>query len=172
MQSGLYSLWLLFPDDAAQDFRNQITNLSGYFGGPVFEPHITLASDLEWDDVLMFEQQAQHCRTAEAPIARLNDIQTGNSYFQSVYFTLALPEKLAQLRLDAYAHKNVQPAFPPHISLVYGDAPDALNAPLVQAIGQTYRGISLPLDSVALVASSEDRPIEDWEILRKTSLCL
>lgn len=170
VQPDLYSLWLLFSNQETAGFDQHVAALATEFGGPVFMPHVTLVSDLPLDHIRQFEQRALDLPLGGPAMAQFGDICAGDSYFQSLYLAVTLPESLARLRLDAYQARGATPGFPPHISLAYGAPEQALTSRQIDVIRQQYQGYSLPLAFLALVESSEDRPIKDWKILHQNAV--
>ncbi|CUH52184.1 2'-5' RNA ligase family protein [Shimia marina] len=167
--ADLFSLWLLLPPDVSKRLRQHINRLSELADSPRFEPHITIASDLTWEDCLEIEHKASILNCTQEDTLRFDRIAWGERYFQSIYLPVRLPAPIAALREEAFAKRDVQPDFPPHISVAYGakKSPE-LGAPIAE-IEDEFSGLQTAIGSFALVASSENRPISQWKILRTTS---
>lgn len=168
MDDALHSLWLLFHDDVTGALKTHIDDLASMLGGPSFEPHVTLAPDMGIGNIRHFEERALRCASDSRAAAGFGRIMFGESFFQSVYFSLSLPEPLSDLRREAFSLRGTPPAFPPHVSLAYGATmtPDARRA--IDAIENEFAGKTLPLASVAVAGSSEDRPVDAWRVIRTT----
>lgn len=140
--------WLVPSPPWFGHFQSVISALAGRLGGPVFEPHLTLAiSHLPGEMAAarggrqVLEGQDLPALTA-ALAARLrpvwltpDGIDHGSAYFQSVFLRMAataaeralLTAQVAALH-ETLAHVvpgcTQAPAFSPHLSLCYGELPD------------------------------------------------
>ncbi len=170
LTNNLFSLWLLFPKEVADRLAAHISCISDKIGGPSFEPHVTLAADIALGTAVEFERRALAIDRQQTDRAEFCPIQFGGTYFQSLYLPLILPDALAELRREAFAINGAVPFFPPHVSLAYGADDNARDLPLIREIEREFEGKKVELQSLALVASSDARPIADWRKLRATAL--
>ncbi len=168
MRNELFSLWLMFPQALSNRLRARMEALASILGSPRFDPHITLASELGWEDILRFEKMAQALTLELGDDASIGfeRLTFDTAYFQSAYFALSLPPALRKLRSEAFDFRGVVPGFPPHVSLAYGVSGKDVNTPLFREIDQEFAGLKTPIGSLAVAASSERRPVSDWRILR------
>jgi hypothetical protein len=76
----VYSVWALPPDDVAARLKKLMESLRSEFGGPHFEPHITVvgAISLTPDDALRRFRSA--CEGVKAYAASVDRVATGPSF--------------------------------------------------------------------------------------------
>lgn len=166
----MYSIWLTLKPEAADAVSGDISALADVTGGPIFEPHMTFYGDMneERDSAKRIALSlAEVCQDAAAQV---KDVSFGETYFQSVFLELELPERLAAFRLSYLAQYGVTPAYPPHISIAYGVEDHSELDPQLAKIRKRYQGKELVFDELVLMASSEDRPVEHWMALDRIPL--
>ncbi|MCL6282557.1 hypothetical protein M3P21_03360 [Ruegeria sp. 2012CJ41-6] len=168
--SDLYSLWLTFPQPLEEQLGEHVATLARLTTGPVFQPHVTLVGDLPQD-------RAREIFTSEriGPIAprlqgRFGQLSHGNTYFQSLFLEVALPVQVAHARHQLLEELDLDPAYPPHASLAYGSLAGEVPFPHLDRITATFCNQPAPIAFLALVASSETRPVESWKIIERLPL--
>ena len=116
-----YSIWLIPSAPAFELLQNTIYTLAEKYEGPVFEPHITLLSNVEKElseITTSLEMLAKNVYQFEL---RLGEISFSTTYFQSVLVRVQSTAALMQLYLDTKTSLHIeQSAFMPHMSLLYG----------------------------------------------------
>ncbi|MDO5057405.1 MAG: hypothetical protein Q4E06_08775 [Lautropia sp.] len=140
--------WLVPSGPVARHWQAQIAQLARQTGGPVFEPHLTLAMSWLPDGVDPRGLAPVLCQALAPLWLRVTAVDHGPAYFQSVFLRMvpaadgALAGQVAQLTtaLDGlWPSQTVAPAFAPHLSLVYGllaeDRRQALVATIVPPAG-------------------------------------
>ncbi|KAE8211641.1 hypothetical protein CF327_g4614 [Tilletia walkeri] len=102
---------------------------------PTFEPHVTLLSGFEnadtkegldkiWEVTKHEVSEWSKDRSAGPLDVKLEDVTTRNMFFQCILASLHKDEELMALNLrlrKAFNLDHSQPAFFPHLSLLYGD---------------------------------------------------
>lgn len=83
-----YSVWALPPEDLAERIKKLMDGLRSEFGGPRFEPHITVvgAIRLTADDALRMFRSA--CDGLTAYNASADRVATGSFFYQCVFLLL------------------------------------------------------------------------------------
>lgn len=84
----VYSVWALPPDDLAPRLRSLMGGLRSEFGGPRFEPHVTVVGAIgltEGDAVSRFRAACDGLRAYTATVER---VATGTFFYQCVYLLL------------------------------------------------------------------------------------
>lgn len=166
----MYSLWLTFAPDVQRDLSGAVSQLAQQAKTPVFEPHMTLIGDLDLPRSEALQLTSSLSPAFQGERAKVLGLDFGKTYFQSVFLTLELSPAASCMRQSVLAQYNKKPAYPPHISLGYGiDAPDA-HAALTGQFQAAFVGQVLRFQSLVLMASSEDRPIEDWLSIHQIGL--
>lgn len=119
------TLWIVPEGEVRRRLATLIRMLARRFGGPVFEPHITLLAGLPGPatDVLATARRAAR---ATGPFeVRFRGPEAGDSYFGCLYLRaqpspdlLALHERVR----EAFGRRE-EPPFFPHLSLLYAPPP-------------------------------------------------
>jgi hypothetical protein len=166
----VYSLWLTFDAALAHELELLIADLARQTGGPVFTPHMTLAGDLDRprDEVLALAQTIAPAFCSER--AEFGHLDFGDTYFQSVFLTVSLRESILGLRQALLAQLDLSPAYPPHVSLAYGARDLRPGNAVLADIERWFARRPAPFASLDVMASSEDRPVEQWRCVSRISL--
>lgn len=163
--SGGASVWLLPSEADTVLLRGVIAELSGRFGSPVFEPHLTLAGDLHsnWGAyVPVLDDLAKTCRTFSQPVEQ---IVLTEAYFRSFYAAFARSAELDALkRICVDRAGGAIDGFMPHVSLLYGKVPETEKREAAKRIEQMLRGRQVSFDRVVVTNSSDNVPINEWRI--------
>lgn len=87
-EKNVYSVWAIPPDDVAARLKKLMEGLRAEFGGPQFEPHITVvgAISLTADDAVAKFRSA--CEGLKAYTATVERVATGTFFYQCVYLLI------------------------------------------------------------------------------------
>ncbi|KAI4370997.1 hypothetical protein MLD38_019278 [Melastoma candidum] len=121
-----YSVWAVPPEDVSQRLRCLMAGLRAEFGGPEFDPHITvvgLVSLTEEDALSRFRAACEGLKEYEAVV---EGVGTGSIYWQCVYLLIKPTEEVVAASDHCCRHFGYLRSSPymPHLSLVYGDISD------------------------------------------------
>lgn len=85
---GVYSVWALPPEDVRDRLKSLMGALRSEFGGPKFEPHITVvgAISLGPDDALRRFRSA--CTALSPYPARVSAVSRGAFFYQCVFLLI------------------------------------------------------------------------------------
>lgn len=84
----MYAVWAVPEEDLEDRLRRLMEGLRSEFGGPPFDPHLTLVGPQKLtagEAKLMFEAA---CEGFKAYAATVDQVSAGTSYFQCVYVSL------------------------------------------------------------------------------------
>ncbi|QCD84523.1 RNA ligase/cyclic nucleotide phosphodiesterase [Vigna unguiculata] len=101
---AVYSVWAIPPEDVAVRCANLMTALRSDFGGPQFQPHITLvgAIKLTADDALAkLRSASQALRPFNVTVDR---VATGTFFYQCVYLLLRPDPHLLETSAHCCTH--------------------------------------------------------------------
>lgn len=117
-----YSVWLNIPQPLKSELSKKIEILSKKFIGPVFEPHITVVSDIDRD----LEEIKSALKTLSVnfhPLdLSLGEVSYSTTFFQNVLVRVNANNELMELNLNLKKQLNLEnKPYMPHISLLYGD---------------------------------------------------
>ena len=110
--------------DANEQLASVIHELSAEYGGPLFQPHVTLLAMIpETDETVLIEKARKLAgRLASFELA-LVALSAEDKYFRSLYLKAHPSEELLRSRalaLEMFALEEVS-EYMPHLSLLYGN---------------------------------------------------
>ncbi|XP_074557923.1 cyclic phosphodiesterase-like [Curcuma longa] len=160
----VYSVWALPPGDVRDRIKRIMAALRSEFGGPAFEPHITVvgAISLAPDDALHRFRSA--CAALSRYPARVSTAAAGTFFL----FIDPSPEVI-ETKSHACAHFGYENSMPytPHLSLLYADLPDEVKEKArqrVEELDKEIAGVTFEVVALALYKTDpEDKTLESWE---------
>ncbi|KAG6475395.1 hypothetical protein ZIOFF_064614 [Zingiber officinale] len=184
----VYSVWALPPDDVRDRIKRIMAALRSEFGGPAFEPHITVvgAISLAPDDALCRFRSA--CAALSRYPARVSAAARGTFFYQCVFLLVdPTPEARPYYPNPSFSPLQIPPqnlnwissfivgllialriaAYMPHLSLLYADLPDEVKEKArlrVEELDKEITGINFEVAALALYRTdTEDKSLESWE---------
>ncbi|CAD5182277.1 unnamed protein product [Musa acuminata subsp. malaccensis] len=166
---GVYSVWALPPEDVRDRLKSLMGALRSEFGGPKFEPHITVvgAISLGPDDALRRFRSA--CTALSPYPARVSAVSRGAFFYQCVFLLIdPSPEvvETSALSCGHFGYENATP-YMPHLSLLYGDLTEEEKERArqrVEALDKEILSLSFEVSALALYKTdTEDKSLESWE---------
>ena len=125
MKGAGFSLWIVPEGDVRRRLAALIAELARRFGGPVFDPHVTLLAGLPGPAESVIARAEEVMRVSNPFPVRFVGPELGNSYFRSLYLRVEPRPELLALHAaarDAFG-RTEEPPFFPHLSLMYGAPP-------------------------------------------------
>jgi 2'-5' RNA ligase len=155
------SLWLMPEGDARAPLAHLIARLAERFSTPPFPPHVTLLPGIggREDDVLAVSA-ALAAGLRPFPV-RLRGVDARDEPFRCL-FVPALPDEplvAAHAAASRRFGREPDPAFLPHLSLVYGSLPPETKGPLARELGAAVPG---SIEAARLHVWRTEGPVEDW----------
>jgi len=139
-----------------------IKKLHNRFGGPLFEPHITLLSGIEITE----EEAIRHAEILNQEIhtipVRLTQPSYGDDFFHCFYLEVDLSHPLINARQKAenlFQYHDPHP-FHPHMSLMYGNIDDQQKKELVNEYKHIRRWEFI-VGYINLIRTGKN--IDEWE---------
>ncbi|XP_020105371.1 cyclic phosphodiesterase-like [Ananas comosus] len=148
----VYSVWALPPEDVRGRLKRLMATLRSEFGGPAFDPHITVVGATRLHPAAAVEM----LRSAAAALSPDPS-----------------PE-VVEASAHCCRHFGYQSSTPymPHLSLLYGDLTDEEKERArrrVEELDKEIRGLSFQISELALYKTdTEDKSLESWE---KVEVC-
>jgi 2'-5' RNA ligase len=125
MKGTGFSLWIVPEGEVRRRLATLIRVLARRFGGPVFEPHVTLLAGVP-GPAREALSRAREAVGAQGPFeVRFLGAEAGDSYFRCLYLRVQPSPELAALHeraCEAFGRRNEAPFFP-HLSLLYAPPP-------------------------------------------------
>jgi 2'-5' RNA ligase len=120
-----FSLWIVPEREVHDRLAALIEALARRFGGPVFDPHVTLLAGVPGPTEAVVARAAELVRESQAFPLRFTGPETGENYFRSLYLRVEPSPPLLALHLAAREAfgRGDEPPFFPHLSLIYGAPP-------------------------------------------------
>ena len=112
--------------------------LSARYGAPQFPPHVTLLGGCVGPRRELIRQSARVAASLRPFIIRLDQIDFSDEYFRCLFVHAALAEPLRKAHQAACQvfGRGREPAFMPHLSLLYGDFPRRLKEEVMAEMGR------------------------------------
>ena len=83
-----YSVWAVPPDDVAARLKKLMDSLGSEFGGPKFEPHITVVGAVSLTPEEAVEKFRSACEGRKAYTATVDRVATGPFSYQGVFLLI------------------------------------------------------------------------------------
>ncbi|XP_074568427.1 cyclic phosphodiesterase-like [Curcuma longa] len=165
----VYSVWALPPDDVRDRIKRIMAALRSEFGGPAFEPHITVvgAISLTPEDALLRFRSA--CAALSRYPVRVYAAGRGTFFYQCVFLLVDPTPEVVETKSHACIHFRYENSTPymPHLSLLYADLPDEVKEKArqrVEVLDKEITGINFEVEALALYRTdTEDKSLESWE---------
>eukprot|EP00775_Hariotina_reticulata_P008216 gene8216-8408_t len=138
--TGNYSLWIKPASPVAAKLSKEIQAQAGNFGGPLFEPHVTLLPDIKGDKEGILEKCQRLADKLNAFRINFLDVTCGCTFHKCVYILVAQEAAIMQAGATAREQFEMAPAdYMPHLSLLYADLSDEAKAESMrQALQRLY----------------------------------
>ena len=163
-QESHYFLWLTPTESAGRALRELIESLAQQYGGPEFEPHITLLSRLQGSATDIESKVAQLAAEFAPVTVHCPTLGGSEEYYRCLYLNVEKNGALVSLYEQARAslpHAGGKD-FSPHISLVYGDLKHHTKREIAAAL-HGHHPKSLVLDKLSLYHAPG--PPATWQLL-------
>jgi 2'-5' RNA ligase len=161
-----FSLWLVPEGEMRRRLAALIESLARRFGGPVFEPHVTLLAGVRETEREVVASAERILRGAPAVPLQFSGLETADTYFRALYLRAEPRAPLLGLHAaarDAFERRD-DPPYVPHLSLVYGAPPPAA------VVDELRPSAPDGFEARALDVYSTEGPVEGWHRVRRFRL--
>ena len=156
-----YSIWLMPNGKIASELSKTISQLSIQYTAPLFPPHMTLIGDIYDGEKEMIAQTQQLASRIRAFQVTLTTVDYLDVYFRCLF--LRAEETPALLEANRVArdifHREQEPRFMPHLSLLYGNFDVETKKQIIQAIGREFRR-TFPVTALHLYSTTGET--KEW----------
>lgn len=138
MKAKGHSLWLMPTGEAYDKLSGLIKRLAEEYNAPLFEPHVTLLGKAmqSEEDVL---KRAEQLASGQKPFPiTLNTVDYQDFYFRTLFVRAERTDLLRALHdraKEVFAMQDI-PDYMPHLSLMYGNFPEAVKEQIIKAVGR------------------------------------
>ncbi|MBI5032207.1 MAG: 2'-5' RNA ligase family protein [Chloroflexi bacterium] len=155
------SLWLQPSGQLYDELSKTISQLSKKYGAPVFPPHVTLLGDLIGDEKEITSQAQQLASRVQPFQITLTTIDYLDAYFRCLFIRAEETPALLQANRIARSvfHRENDPSFMPHLSLLYANLEVETKQQIFKTIGREWAK-AFPVNSIHLL-SCDGEP-KDW----------
>jgi 2'-5' RNA ligase len=117
-----------------------ILDLSREYAAPAFEPHVTLAGGIVGPAREVASKMTDLARRIPPFIVRLTAVDGLDEYFRCLFVRVATthPIMTANKAAREVFSLEQQPAFMPHLSLLYGNMPSNVKERIVASLGRRF----------------------------------
>jgi len=128
-----YSLWFVPTGDVYDELSRIIHELSDRYHAPEFSPHLTLLGGCVGQRRELIGKSARVAASLQPFTIRLEKIDFSDEYFRCLFVHAALTAPLRKAHQAARREfgRRREPAFMPHLSLLYGNFPRSLKETLI-----------------------------------------
>jgi len=117
-----YSIWLMPTGNKKDQFSKIINTISYKYGGPIFDPHVTLVSSFLGNEEYLLKKTQELSRKISSFEIILERVNYLNEYFRSIFFEVKFTDKLRKARNIACKKISCSETnYQPHMSLAYGN---------------------------------------------------
>ena len=157
------SLWLIPSGAVYTELAALISRLSRSYGTPSFEPHVTLLSGIALAEPLLFAKTQQLAELISPFQVKLTTVDYQDEYFRCLFIRADPDGALRQANATAKVlfERPEEPPYMPHLSLLYGDLPQAKKEEIIAEWGSTF-ALEFTVDALYLISATADRPVADW----------
>ncbi|TAN15162.1 MAG: haloacid dehalogenase [Rhizobiaceae bacterium] len=167
-----HSIWLKPAVEDLAMLTGIVDRLAEEFGSPRFQPHLTLVEDMARPAEELAPLVAEVAAAIPPFSAPVVEIGMSDLFFRSFYARFDAAGPLLELKKRAIGKIAASPidAFMPHISLAYGLAEGPARSEARGRIAQFLNRRCIHFSTVAVVFSSKEIPIADWEVREEVRL--
>jgi len=143
-RSGLsgsrYSLWLMPKGEVRRRLAEAILDLSGKYSTPAFEPHVTLAGSIVGPAREVESKIKDLARRIPPFTVRLTTVEGLEEYFRCLFVRVAQTHPIMSANKAARGIFRLpkQPAFMPHLSLLYGSLLSKEKERIIISLGRQF----------------------------------
>lgn len=165
--SEKFSIWALPEKTTEQNLQSLIVYLSALYGGPFFQPHLTIVGDVDRGRNHVIEVAHKLAEDLDELSLKLGEVSFSTTFFQSVFIRALASAQLMDLNLNAKQLLKIENnVYMPHISLLYGSHSMKTREEAVKKVALTNS--SYNVEQFVIVPSTSDP--SEWEVLYQVAV--
>ena len=160
-----FHLWLVPTGTVYDRLAGVIADLSARYGGPAFDPHLTLLGRLEGEQESLVALTKQLARALHPFELRLKEPGYEPHYFRCLFLPAEPSPSLLDVHRRAkqiFAPQSTR-AFDPHVSLLYGLYPERVKQEIITALPPDLPE-TLLVSRLQLIRADSTNP-QDWQVV-------
>lgn len=164
-----YSLWLMPEGRLYNRLKGTITQLSGRYFTPAFEPHVTLLGLIPGTKEEVVSKTARLASMLQPYEIRLRGVDHLDEYFRCLFVRVEkTPEVMAaNTRAREVFGKRNDAEYMPHLSLMYGSLTPVTKHNIISSIGREFNA-AFEAKSIHLYLTQGE--VKDWRRVREFPL--
>jgi len=157
-----HALWFRPFGETAFKLKERIKKLAERYDTPIFEPHITLVSDLHQSRTELIQLTDTLAGAMSQFTVELAGIGFRDHYYQALFYHVKnTPDfKSAHKTAGRFFGYNSDEGYFPHLSLLYGNINRVEKRKLLNTMNRSEH-IRFPVHSILLIKTEGDVP--DWK---------
>ncbi|CAI0475620.1 unnamed protein product [Linum tenue] len=150
--------------------------LRSEFGGPEFQPHVTVVGAITLTEQDALSKFNSACEGLKAYLATVDRVAAGTFFYQCVYLLLDPTSEVRYLFFNSCGHGcgDIAAAYMPHLSLLYGDLTDEEKKKAQEKalqLDDSINSLSFEISSLELwKTDTEDNSLKSWEKISEFNL--
>ncbi|AEE84109.1 hypothetical protein [Arabidopsis thaliana] len=162
-EKAMYAIWAVPEDDVEDRLQRLMEGLRSEFGGPAFDPHLTLVGPFPYkltasEAKRMFKSA---CEGFKVYPATVDQVSAGTSYFQCLYVSLRHTVEVMNAAGHFMAHFKpfTGKFYVPHMSILYGDLTEREKKKALEkayTLDSSLDGLNFKINRVALWITDAD----------------
>ncbi|MGD0126833.1 MAG: 2'-5' RNA ligase family protein [Terriglobia bacterium] len=135
-----YALWLMPSGEVRQRLAGTILELSRQYGTPAFQPHVTLAGSIVGPAREVTSKMKDLAKRIPPFTVRLTTVGGLEEYFRCLFVRVEQTHPITSANAAAQEIFRLpkQPAFMPHLSLLYGSLPSNEKERIIAALDHRF----------------------------------
>ena len=161
-----YSIWLMPVAAQQASLTNTVARLSGFLGGEVFAPHVTIQGDLAMSPEELSRLVAALAERVTVQIWRVQQVESSDHFFRCLYLRFGAEPGFEALQGAVRAFTQTDDGLSPfaHLSLAYGQAGAGHSKARMDLLDE-FALREIVFDRLAISRSSKNLPIADWRCM-------
>ncbi|KAH6790271.1 RNA ligase/cyclic nucleotide phosphodiesterase family protein [Perilla frutescens var. frutescens] len=176
VERDVYSVWALPQEELTPRLKKLMDGLRSEFGGPEFEPHVTVVGAISLTESEARDRFNKACESLKSYTATVEKVATGTFFYECVFLLLHPTPEVVEASAHCCAHfgfKNSTP-YMPHLSLLYGDLTDEEKKSAQEkaySLDESIDTLNFQISRLALCKTdTEDKTCKSWEKVAECQL--
>ncbi|CAN4105688.1 unnamed protein product [Withania somnifera] len=156
LEKHVYSVWALPKEDVRVRVKKLMEGLRSEFGGPQFEPHVTIVGSIRLTEAEARDSFKKACQMVKPYSATVEKVDTGTFYYQCVYLLLHPTTEVVEASALCCSHFGYNRSGAQEKAYILDDA---------------IFSLSFPISHLALCKTdTEDKSCKSWETIEEYTL--
>ncbi|KAJ9566160.1 hypothetical protein OSB04_002126 [Centaurea solstitialis] len=175
-KTDVYSVWAIPAEEVTARVKKVMLGLRSEFGGPEFEPHVTVVGAIRLTEEEARERLKKSCEGLKGYNVTVEKVATGSFFYQCVFLLLRPTNEVMKAGAHCWDHFGFKSPTPymPHLSILYGDLTNEQKQRAQEkanALDESVKSLSFPITRFALYKTdTEDKTLKSWEKVTEITL--